>query len=408
MMRKTLLLSTLVQHALGGAASIRRREVVTLTKAPMVTEVVPAFTEMETTITRGGEYTAGIGGDCGLLALGCIVSVVDAVVSEVLTLTGIIEKTTTYPLPTPTTWTSHSTTYQWSPPPTSGYPSCPATSTCSTAVITVTDTVTTVTDATTTSTITSTSTVTATPSCTPTPALTCDKYGYLVQSSTLYQVDLATGDYTTVSEDISNGEGKTYNALGYNILDNYLYAVEYPSGGGQNLARIDADGGVETLTTGITAGVVGDIDGSGTYWNSDGRSTWSTWDVNPTSPTYLRATGTGLFGADVAGYTFRDWVYLPSEGSYLWTVGSNSSHISLLRYAFGSNRWAQIASYTSPVRTSAFGALYGINNGTIYGSRNQDGQIWGFPVDGSTPFIASDGPISSSNDGARCAWNLEV
>jgi hypothetical protein len=52
-----------------------------------------------------------------------------------------------------------------------------------------------------------------------------------------------------------------------------------------------------------------------------------------------------------------------------------------------------------------FGAMYGMNNGTLYGSNNQNGEIWQFPV-GGRPFRVSSGPISNSNDGARCVLNL--
>ncbi|KAI1320785.1 hypothetical protein F5Y16DRAFT_389566 [Xylariaceae sp. FL0255] len=391
MAQKALVFAALLQNVLGGLAPVQRREVVTLTQAPMVTQVVPAFTELQTTITSAGYYTVGIGGDCGLLSLGCVVSVVDAVVSEVLTLTGILEETTTYPCSTPTTWTSYSTTYEWSPPPTSGYSSCPVTTAT----------------ATTTTTVTTTTTTTLAPTCTSTPALTCDKYGYLIQESTLFQVDLSTGNYTTVKKDISNGQGFTYNAMGYNILDNYLYSLQIDKGA-YSLARIDETGGVETLAKLSAGGIMGDIDGSGTFWYSDGSSTWNSFDVNPNSPTYLQPKDSGTFSG-LDGYAFADWVYLPSQGENLWTVSHNTTHVGLWRYTPASNTWFQITTYSGlTIADAGFGAMYGIDNGTVYASNNANGYIYGFPVDGSSYHFASYGPKSAANDGARCASNLNV
>lgn len=44
------------------------------------------------------------------------------------------------------------------------------------------------------------------------------------------------------------------------------------------------------------------------------------------------------------------------------------------------------------------GAMYGMNNGTLYGSENSNGQIWQFPLSGEAPFKVSEGPSSTSND----------
>ncbi|KAL1889087.1 hypothetical protein Sste5346_009152 [Sporothrix stenoceras] len=237
-------------------------------------------------------------------------------------------------------------------------------------------------------------------------SLSCDKYGYLIQSQALIQIDLASGDYTTITEDV--GSSGLVNALGYNVLDNYLYGRD---AGNNYIVRIGADGTSEKVTalTENVAGVVGDIDNEGNYWYATGEVTsWYQHDLLPGSPTYGAILNSGTLAA--TGRRIYDWVYIPVTGRYLWTIGTNSPSggADLMQWSLETHTWTVVQNYPD-ITTDTFGALYGMNNGTIYASDNASGYIWAFDTSTTlAPYIASYGPVSSSNDGARCVLNLSV
>jgi hypothetical protein len=92
--------------------------------------------------------------------------------------------------------------------------------------------------------------------------VSCSASGYLIQDTTLYSVDLTTGDVSLIAQTV--GSGASINAMGFNVLDNYLYARD----GDNNRLRISGDGKsqvVGQLSTSINANV-GDVDTYGYYW----------------------------------------------------------------------------------------------------------------------------------------------
>ncbi|SPO04419.1 uncharacterized protein DNG_07104 [Cephalotrichum gorgonifer] len=248
------------------------------------------------------------------------------------------------------------------------------------------------------------------PTSTPTPdppELTCDKYGYLIQFAELIRVNLATGTYETVRNGL--GDNSAINALGYNPLDNYLYGYQRST---QEIIRIASDGSSSIITTipNGAAYILGDFDADGYYWvATQTGAAWHKIDLIPGSATYGEVVESGTTPSPGNTIdTISDWVYVPIAGDYLWSLGANTgSGASLIRWGFDTREWEILASY--PNVDSVFGALYGINNGTIYASSNSNGRIWAFDTVGSVePYVASQGPPSSSNDGARCVANLEV
>ncbi|GAB1312680.1 hypothetical protein MFIFM68171_02890 [Madurella fahalii] len=397
---------------LAGPTKVVRADatVIELTEAPLITEVVPFFDNYVTTITRAGSYTIGLGVDCLLrLGLGC--QILQFTAPTVATITSIGTKTTTYPCSTPTTYTKPewdngcgctlTKTWWWTPRP------CGSTAPATTVTVTgpgTTVTATTTVSETETETATTTTTATATASCAPEPPLTCDRFGYLAQNSTLYRVDLETGDNTQISATLG---GET-NSIGYNVLDNFLYGRQAAGQGVINLVRITAAGTV-TVIRALPSGVngnVGDIDTDGFYWLSSGGNAWWRIDLRPGSATYGQVVDNGT--ADSLGYSIADWVYIPSGGQFLWAVatgspGANTS--TLLRFNMATRTWAVVRQYTGTPE-SVWGAQYGINTGIIYASDNGGGQIWAFPIDGSAASLVTAGPSSGQNDGARCVLNV--
>jgi hypothetical protein len=387
---------------LAGPTKVVRADatVIELTEAPKITEVIPYFAQAVTTVTAPGTYSFGL--DCLLrLGLGCVGQVIPA--PTVCTFTSISTKTTTYPCSTPTTYTKPewdhgcgctlTKTFWWTPRPC--HPDTTATVTVSATVPP---------PVTTTATTTETSTTTVSASCSAEPTLSCDRFGYLTQNTNLYRVDLETGDTTTVSTSLG---GET-NAIGYNVLDNFLYGRQVAGGGNYNLVRISASGSTQLIRSlGATVnGNVGDVDTDGYYWLSAGGGRWWRIDLRPGSSSYGQVVENGT--ADALGYQIADWVYIPSGGRFLYAVatgspGANTS--TLLRFNMGTHVWTVVRQYTGTPK-STWGAQYGINTGVIYASDNAGGQIWSFPINGSAAVRVTNGPPSGQNDGARCVLNV--
>ncbi|TRX88817.1 hypothetical protein FHL15_010276 [Xylaria flabelliformis] len=313
--------------------------------------------------------------------------------------------TATYPATTPTTYTSstydtgcqcyYSTIYWWTPNP---YPTTTTKPTVSATTVTVTKTTT----VPTTTTVTATATVTS--PCTP--SLTCDKYGYLIQNVTLFQVDLSSGRFTQIADHL--GDNTPINAIAYNTLDNLLYARQQ---GRSELLRIGSDGSTEVVTTfpDTASYNVGDIDTDGYYWYGGSGNTWHQLDLRPGSSTYGKLLSNGT--ADTLGLSIADWAYIPVGGPYLYSAARNPASVggsSLVRFSLETKTWEVVQRYPR-IGGNTWGAVYGINNGTLYASDNTNGQIWAFPIAGGAAYRASQGPVSPGlNDGARCVLNLDV
>ena len=242
------------------------------------------------------------------------------------------------------------------------------------------------------------------PTSTPPPELSCDKYGYLIQFAELIRVDLATGDYETVGNNL--GDGSSINALGYNPQDNLLYGYQAST---EEIIQIASDGSSSAVTKVPNAAgyILGDFDAEGYYWAAtNSAAAWIKVDLRPGSSAYGNVVESGTTPS--VERTTADWVHVPAAGEYLWSAGVNSAGgTSLLRWGFDTHEWEIVAEYADV--ENGFGALYGINNGTIFASNNRSGRIWAFSVtDDAEPYVASQGPPSNSNDGARCVSNLEV
>jgi hypothetical protein len=175
------------------------------------------------------------------------------------------------------------------------------------------------------------------------------------------------------------------------------------------LIRIASDGTTQVVTTFPTTTRIniGDIDTNGTYWH--GRDNlWFQLDLKPNSPTYGTLLSNGTSNLSRLGLSIGDWAYIPVGGPYLYTVAEQNKVTVLARFSLETKQWSVVKNYGRKIAQNSWGAVYAINNGTLYASDNLDGQIWAFPIQGGAPYLASRGPVSSSNDGARCVLNLDV
>lgn len=217
-----------------------------------------------------------------------------------------------------------------------------------------------------------------------------------MQGNTLYKVNLRTGERETISSTVGK-DGGPINSLGYNIKEDYMYGTQ-----GNKLIRILGDGSTEDVVDLPVSANIGDFDADGQYWYSSGGTTWGRVDLAPGSPTYgqIVDTGTSTLG-DVP--TPADWAYTPAKPGYLYGVGvAQGGTPVLVRWSISTHTWETVYA-ADGLKAMAFGGVMSTSDGVLYGSDNQSGGIFRFPID--NPGGASQtaiGPAAASNDGTRC------
>ena len=241
---------------------------------------------------------------------------------------------------------------------------------------------------------------------TPLATLNCDPNGYLIQSTSLYRVNITTANTTLIKSPV--GDGRPINAMGYNVADNFLYASIGTSGNNPtNIIKIAGNGDsvIMGLTNMSASANCGDIDENSQFWISSFGQQWMKIDLKPGSATYGRTVASGTASPP---YTPIDWAYVPGGGSYLYSLGRPSGNNATYLMQFDTSRytWSTVGSYGNTAGDNAYGAVYASDDGYLYGSENTSGQIWRFslPANGTQAVKVSSGPVSSSNDGARCIY----
>ena len=141
------------------------------------------------------------------------------------------------------------------------------------------------------------STPSVTTSAAPGP-FTCAPGFYQVISGQLKLLNPVTATYTNIGT-----AQPAYNAIGYNVLDNYLYALSTAAGTQGDLLRIADDGSVTDLglPTGLPAGsyVSGDFDSAGNLIVRSSATTWYSIHVSTNVATTLTITGATDAGSDL-------------------------------------------------------------------------------------------------------------
>ena len=233
------------------------------------------------------------------------------------------------------------------------------------------------------------------------PFESCPTQAFLVQSSPakLYGVDLSTGSYETLAPNV--GAAGVVNAVGFSFFDQFIYGWDKNL---QTLVRIGSDYEREALT--LTEPLnghyyVGDVStAENTYFmyrrgTNELHGLWKI-SLDENSANYLtpeRITDGSNF------LMIYDFAFHPDNG-LLYSVNSRGRLIQI----DPGNGESQIIGNTG--ETGTFGAIYFDVDGMLYMSRNKDGKI--FRLDPLSPNIQAEefaqGPSSSSNDGARCAF----
>ncbi len=251
-------------------------------------------------------------------------------------------------------------------------------------------------------------------SCTPPPSVQqpfdCNAgYAYLIQDSDggnaftvegragLYRINVATGASTLVHPYLIDFNATNFvqmNAMGYNPVDNFLWARRF---GTDQIVRIGADGTTRFYTIPSLYGNHGaaDISASGIYYLYDqyrkvlDRIDLNTMTLLPSIPLSSSARNSII---DIAINPLDNMMYAAP-------INGGTTYVQRINPVTG----VTVDLYNTVISGNGFGALYFDNEGNLYGSMNNTGEIWKFPT--TTPYAASflsNGPSTSSNDGARC------
>jgi uncharacterized repeat protein (TIGR01451 family) len=189
-----------------------------------------------------------------------------------------------------------------------------------------------------------------------------------------------------------------YNAIGYNTVDNFIYATSNTAGTGSNgaaipafsLIRIGQNGyvtrvGSQTYGTGVVVGAVG---GDGNYYGLGG----STMRVlNPATGAVVR-TVTLSAAPSIVDFTFAN--------GFLWSINASGQVVRI------NPTTGAVSTYAALLPAGNYGAGWTYGNGNLGFSNNTTGTIYQVKVTnpgGATPTFtlvsSSAGPASGNNDG---------
>lgn len=233
----------------------------------------------------------------------------------------------------------------------------------------------------------------------------CPTEAFLFQGnpSTVYAVDLATGQYREVGTD--TGAGGVINAVGFNEADRYIYGWNKSAG---TITRINQVYRVEDLTVqeGLPANknfFVGDVFDN-TYYLYLKNSGMFKIDLSQGDNSLV---ATRIMSAADATLTLTDFAFYPETGELFAVENSNND---LYQFSFDASGNASFVrrGATGISGTTTFGAQYFDKSGFMYISNNHDGTIYRLDLRDLNAFSATaeffaDGPSSGQNDGARCA-----
>jgi hypothetical protein len=216
---------------------------------------------------------------------------------------------------------------------------------------------------------------------------TCAPGFYQVIAGQLKLLNPVTATYTNIGP-----AQPQYNAMGYNVLDNYLYALSTNGGTQGDLLRIANDGSVTNLglPAGLPAGsyVAADFDNAGNLIVRSTATTWYSIDVATTVATTLAITGAADAGNDV-----------------VWINGVVYLLNATTLYAVNLSTDVTTSAAVSGVTSGSFGAAWSDNPNELYFSDNNTGHIYkitGFTGGSPAGTLELTGATTSNNDGAAC------
>ena len=231
------------------------------------------------------------------------------------------------------------------------------------------------------------------------PFESCPSSAYLMQgaSATLYGVNLATGSYSILSDDL--GTTSKMNAVGFSSHDQYIYGYGYEAG---TVVRIHSDFSFESLSTSNaprTSFYVGDVSlEENAYFAYKPGSDFGLYrlDLDAQSNSYLEFSR--VIDGGQLNLAIYDFAFHPTNG-LLYAVDRTGRLISISPFT------GEYEVISNVGEAGTFGAVYFDSEEYLYISRNTDGHIFriNLKVDSPSAEFFAFGPSSSNNDGARCA-----
>lgn len=225
----------------------------------------------------------------------------------------------------------------------------------------------------------------------------CEVGFYQMISGQLTELDPDTGEYVDIG---APGPTITTNALGYNIEDNYLYAIRNDVGFEGTLVRIHNDGTVENIgvPTGLptdTSYIAGDFDAAGNLYIREIANSNEIWVIDVSAGTASVLTlSTTIF---VSELVFID--------GYLYGArGFGTFH--QVDVSDGTVVTSSLSGLPGDMTNlEAFGAGWTTIDNELYLSRNASGVI--YRIDDYTTINPVAVPVlqgstAASNDGASC------
>ncbi len=212
----------------------------------------------------------------------------------------------------------------------------------------------------------------------------CDGEIFQVQSGQLRKFDPLVSAYVDVGSPNSS-----YNATGYNTLDNYAYGSQ-----GNNVIRIHSDGTIETVFAVGFGSYSGDVDRNNQLWLRRSATTYSAVDLATGAVVTTVFTGSVVNAADTA--------YL-EDGGIGYLVMPSSTSFGRVNLTTGVS---EIVPITGLPSSGGFGATWTDSVDRLFTFNNNNGTIYEiFDTFTATPYavVVAQGQPSGNNDGFSCS-----
>lgn len=230
-----------------------------------------------------------------------------------------------------------------------------------------------------------------------TSPFSCQPGFYQVISGQLNILNPLTGVYAPIGT-----QGSTYNAIGFNPVDNFIYGWGTAGAINGQVIRVSSDGSITPLGNAGHTGsnfVSGDFDNEGFLWMRKNDSVLLKIDVrqNPATSTEITLTGANFAGVDMG---WINYAMYSVNNTTLAKADLNNLTVTS----------ATITDLNSPAgkefpSTGSYGAVFSNRADELYVSRNESGMIYritDYNTQNPRATWVVDATPTSNNDGAAC------
>jgi hypothetical protein len=224
------------------------------------------------------------------------------------------------------------------------------------------------------------------------PAFGCSSTLYLVADKQLYSLNLVDGTRAAIGAAYPND----YNAMGYNVADNFIYAIDKRT---DHLLRVDSHGSVDDLglPSGLPAGnyYIGDMAGTRLdVINAFSPRVLYSIDVSTGAATAHTLTGVALKPppGDVADVVNIDGTLYGANGNTIYAINLSTYSVSKTKVA-----GLRASSYDGSAWTDSSGDLILFDNRTGHVDL-----VTGPATASPSARVIATLPASNDDDGASC------